>query len=137
MNLKKDTEYALRILSCLYNSGCVAIPFNSKKGMSLYDLCIKTGIPRISLQRVCEKLKAKDLIAYIRADDNHSIRYQTIKDIEYCSLLSVIEALERQCRMFLLFDQKTAYYHDNRHVFKGIDERYRRFFDTILLKELL
>ena len=82
MNLKKDTEYALRIISCLYNHGCIDSLDNCRKGMALFDLCIKTGIPRISLQRICDKLKDNELLVHTYAVDNHSIRYQGAENIK-------------------------------------------------------
>ena len=62
MQLKRDTDYAIRILYCLRQNGDVGHT-GERKGMTLSEIAMQTGTPKLVAGRVCESLKKTGLIA--------------------------------------------------------------------------
>ena len=108
MQLKRDTDYAIRILYCLRQNGDVGHT-GERKGMTLSEIAMQTGTPKLVAGRVCESLKEKGMIAAAGQDRAERSYCSTETQSEY-SLLDVIEAVEGTCQLFTVFDKRLAGY---------------------------
>lgn len=108
MQLKRDTDYAIRILYCLRQNGDVGHT-GERKGMTLSEIAMQTGTPKLVAGRVCESLKEKGMIAAAGQDRAERSYCSTETQSEY-SLLDVIEAVEGTCQLFTVFDKRFAGY---------------------------
>ena len=108
MQLKRDTDYAIRILYCLRQNGDVGHT-GERKGMTLSEIAMQTGTPKLVAGRVCESLKEKGMIAAAGQDRAERSYCSTETQSEY-SLLDVIEAVEGTCQLFAVFDKRFAGY---------------------------
>lgn len=108
MQLKRDTDYAIRILYCLRQNGDVGHT-GERKGMTLSEIAMQTGTPKLVAGRVCESLKEKGMIAAAGQDRAERSYCSTETQLEY-SLLDVIEAVEGTCQLFAVFDKRFAGY---------------------------
>lgn len=108
MQLKRDTDYAIRILYCLRQNGDVGHT-GERKGMTLSEIAMQTGTPKLVAGRVCESLKKKGMIAAAGQDRAERSYCSTETQSEY-SLLDVIEAVEGTCQLFSVFDKRFAGY---------------------------
>ena len=108
MQLKRDTDYAIRILYCLRQNGDVGHT-GERKGMTLSEIAMQTGTPKLVAGRVCESLKKKGMIAAAGQDRAERSYCSTETQSEY-SLLDVIEAVEGTCQLFTVFDKRLAGY---------------------------
>ena len=111
MQLKKDTDIALRILYCLYqnNSGN---DLGTARGLTLLEIATQTETPLIVIRRVCESLKARGIITLLSEFDSEEISYCASKELLEHSMLDVVEAIEGNCQIFAVFDQRSLLYRD-------------------------
>jgi len=103
MQLKRDTEYAMRIMvyiaEHLKQSG-------KRTGTPSSTVIANTGIPMVTFNRICSRL-----------EDNGMIRKEISKDGEKWlypgngfwkqSILSIGEAVEGNMKIFVIFDKKS------------------------------
>ena len=68
MQLKRDTDYAVRILYCL-NQNYATDNSGEKKGVTLSEIAMQTGTPKLVAGRVCDSLKEKGIIFSISEQD--------------------------------------------------------------------
>jgi len=109
MQLKRDTDYAVRILYYL-NMNSYIDNHGKKKGVSLSELAKQTGTPKLIAERVCDSLKEKGIIvATGRREASKRLYYSTAASLG-SSLLDIIEAVEGSCQLFAVFDKSFAGY---------------------------
>lgn len=105
MQLKRDTEYALRIMLCiaeeLQNS-------DRQKGFPSTLVLEKTAVPLVSFYRICRSLEANGLICNGIKEDGVKWIYPG-KDFWSQNILSIGEAIEGTMMLFAVFD-KNSYF---------------------------
>lgn len=121
MQLKRDTDYAIRILYCLRQNGDVGHT-GERKGMTLSEIAMQTGTPKLVAGRVCESLKEKGMIAAAGQDRAERSYCSTETQSEY-SLLDVIEAVEGTCQLFAVFDKRFAGYKSSENQIQKIQKQ--------------
>ena len=105
MHLKRDTDYALRIL--LY----IAEYLRKNRGSSgviSSEIVSKTGVPMVSYSRISEILEMNEVIQKITNNEGE-IRIYPGRRFWEQNLKSIAEMVERNIDIFLLFDWN--YYH--------------------------
>ncbi len=110
MQLKRDTDYALRILFCI-GENRAADP-KAEKGLGVPALHTQTDVPRISLKRLCDRLVEKKILLSQKTAGGES-RYFPGRDLSQLSLLEVIRAVEGSAPLFAVFDKKSRFYVQN------------------------
>ena len=106
MQLKRDTDYAFRVLYCL-NERYKATRGRARRGLTLTEIASRAGIPKTAAERVCSGLYEKGLIN-LSVGKNHY--YSAANHLLNYSLLDVIEAVENTGKIFAVFDRITPMY---------------------------
>ena len=105
MQLKRDTDYAIRILLVM------AEPALNKKELQELDLktiCEKTSVPRQIAIRLCDLLSDAGFIKKEETDGN-TIFIQENNLLEK-TVLDIIDAVEGQSNLFAVFDRRAEIY---------------------------
>ena len=105
MQLKRDTDYAIRILLVM------AEPALSKKelqGLDLKTICEKTSVPRQIAIRLCGLLSDAGFIKKEETDE--STTYIPESDLLEKTVLDIIDAVEGQSNLFAVFDRRAEIY---------------------------
>lgn len=105
MQLKRDTDYAIRILLVM------AEPALSKKelqGLDLKTICEKTSVPRQIAIRLCGLLSDAGFIK--KEETDGSTTYIPESDLLEKTVLDIIDAVEGQSNLFAVFDRRAAIY---------------------------
>ena len=134
MQLKRDTDYALRILFHI-GEQCSAkeeVP----SGLSLLDISSRTGIPRISAQRICGYFVASKALLSARTKDNET-RYYPGPRFYRQSLLSIIETIERSADLFAVFEKNSHFYKLRGQRLQAAQQAVEQTLDDITLEDLL
>ena len=104
MQLKRDTDYAIRILFVIAES---ALGKKESQGMELKTICEKAAVPwRIAL-RLCGALTDA---GFIKKEANKSTAYTSAHNLSEKTLLDIIEAVEGRSNLFAVFDRRTELY---------------------------
>ena len=109
MQLKRDTDYAVRILYCLYLRH-TDDDSNVKNGLTLSEIAMQARVPKAVAGRICEYMAEKGFIFLV--DDQTAVEktyYSTEKLLSY-SLRDIIKAVEGTVEIFAVFDQRTEMY---------------------------
>jgi len=109
MQLKRDTDFALRMLFCLKQHRDNT-EIDESNGLTLTEIAAQTGVPRIVAKRICECLQAKKVlfVSYNQEDDEKT--FYSAGDLSAFSLLDVIEAVEGTGRLFAAFSRSSSMY---------------------------
>ena len=105
MQLKRDTDYAIRILLVM------AEPALSKKelqGLDLKTICEKTSVPRQIAIRLCGLLFDAGFIK--KEETDGSTTYISESDLLEKTVLDIIDAVEGQSNLFAVFDRRAEIY---------------------------
>ena len=105
MQLKRDTDYAIRILLVM------AEPALSKKelqGLDLKTICEKTSVPRQIAIRLCGLLSDAGFIK--KEETDGSTTYIPESDLLEKTVLDIIDAVEGQSNLFAVFDRRAEIY---------------------------
>lgn len=105
MQLKRDTDYAIRILLVM------AEPALSKKelqGLDLKTICEKTSVPRQIAIRLCGLLSDAGFIK--KEETDGSTIYIPESDLLEKTVLDIIDAVEGQSNLFAVFDRRAEIY---------------------------
>lgn len=105
MQLKRDTDYAIRILLVM------AEPTLRKKELEKMDLktiCEKTSVPRPVALRLCNLLSDAGFIKKEESDGNTIFIQEN--DLLEKTVLDIIDAVEGQSNLFAVFDRRTEIY---------------------------
>ena len=122
MQLKRDTDYALRILYCLKlnNDDRGA---DTTHGMTLTEIAAQTGTPKIVAGRVCENLKENGMIQMISEQEAAERVYASDGTLLNTTLLDVIEAVEGTGQLFAVFDKRSAVYKNCEMQIQNVQKR--------------
>ena len=101
MQLKRDTEYALRLLFG-------AAKYAGESGITLSELCKHTAVPRTIASRLCAKLVEAKLLNEKMIETKPV--YFACKDIYEKTLFDIVLATEETLNLFAVFDQSSEMY---------------------------
>lgn len=107
MQLKRDTDYALRIL---FHIGEQCAGKNeASEGLSLLDISSRTGVPRISALRICGYFAAENILLAAKTKSNET-RYFPGPLLYRQSLLNIIRVTESSADLFAVFERGSRLY---------------------------
>ena len=107
MQLKRDTDYAIRILYCLKEGGDRIDPVPG--GLTLGEISAQTGVPKITAGRICDNLDQKGLLSPgERGGDEKG--FLLPQRLLQKSLLDVVEAMESTGQILAVFDKQSVMY---------------------------
>ena len=109
MQLKRDTDFAIRILYCLKQKSKATDP-SGAGGLTLNEIAAQTGAPKTAVGRLCEKLEEKGIIDLCCEPKAPEKAYCAGPHLLDQSFLSVINAVEGTGELFAVFDKRTAAY---------------------------
>ena len=109
MLLKRDTDVALRILFCL-KQNCEKKDTGETSGLTLTQISIQTGVPKLTAGRICDRLMVKGMIYLSREQEQSEKAYYSTEELGAFSLLDVVEATERTGKIFDVFDRSSTMY---------------------------
>lgn len=135
MQLKRDTDYAVRILYCLNQTEDTAVS-TAAKGLSLSEIAMRTGMPKVVAGRVCESLKDKGVVSLTSDPEAVEKVYCSSKDLLNYSLLDVIEAVEGNCQLFAVFDKRSIGYKNCEEQLQKVQKRTERVLAKATLSSL-
>lgn len=133
MQLKRDTDYALRILSCIgsRDGGGMAMP----EGLSLRSISSLTGVPKLSANRVCRNLEHKKILFSENAAGGELI-YRPTEGFYERTMRDIIDATEGSFKLLAVFDKKTTLYRKHRTRLEKMQEEVESVLQKITLKDL-
>ncbi len=134
MQLKRDTDYALRILTCAAERKKNKRTFSG--GLTLQDLSMYTGMPRVSVDRICRCLEKKKLLIKATGVKNETVYFATERSDEL-SLLDIIAAVEQETDLFAVFDKKSDMYRTQEEKFSDIQHRMEEYLSQIKVNDFL
>jgi len=134
MQLKRDTDYALRII--LYIGVYWPEREQTSEGFSLSEISSQTSVPRISADRICGYLKDSDILSSVRTGTNELL-YHPGKDFYDRSLLDVINAAEDGVQLFAGFDRKSLFYRERDETLRRIQESVDETLSRITIRQFL
>lgn len=131
MQLKRDTDYALRIL--LY-----AAKQNTTNGlgMTASEFGKNTSVPVTIAARLCRTLTDAE---FLNATDSSEgcVRYALRQSALKKTILNVICAVEDQGDLFAVFDRSTELYAICKDYFNEVDQQFSDSLKSITIAELL
>lgn len=123
MNLKRETDYSIRIIYCLLQG-------EESEKLNTNKICKKTNIPWRIVERVCDTLYNGGIISRDFGKDKKCVYYLTEKNREK-SLFDIVLAIESQADIFAVFDKNSEMF---RHCGKYLQKNSRKMEDC--LKEM-
>ncbi len=104
MQLKRDTDYALRIMICTAKH---IQKNNIDKGVLMADIATDTGIPKLAFNRICSRLEEKGMLYTATGAKGEKLLYPGV-DFWQQSILTIGEAVEGNMKVFILFDKNAS-----------------------------
>ena len=105
MQLKRDTDYAIRILLVMAEP---ALNEKELQKLELKTICEKTSVPRQIALRLCNLLSDTGFIKKEETDGGTT--YMPENDLFEKTLLDIIHAVEGQSNLFAVFDRRAEVY---------------------------
>ncbi|MBQ1705827.1 MAG: Rrf2 family transcriptional regulator [Clostridia bacterium] len=133
MQLKRDTDYALRILSCIGSRSAEGTM--PPEGISLRTISSQTGVPKLSVNRVCRNLEHKKILS-VETSAGGDLMYRPAEGFYERTLLDAIMATEGSFKLFAVFDKKTALYRKYRGKLEKTQEEVEKSLQKITMKDL-
>lgn len=125
MQLKRDTDYALRIL--LY----IALQSSrNSSGMTAFELSRHTAVPPIIAARLCRTLTDT---RFLTLKEN---MYALAKSARNKSLFDVICAVEGRCSLFAVFNKTEEAYTGCEADFDRVDQQVTSALKSLTLRQL-
>lgn len=107
MQLKRDTEYALRILYCI---GAQCPEKDAvQRGLTVGEICARSGVPKLGVRRLCAILTGAQFLV-CRTRENGDVFYLPGQDLRQTSLLQVVRITEPGTQLFAVFEKGSAFY---------------------------
>lgn len=136
MQLKRDTDYALRILFCLKDT-LISDTHTRQKSIPLTKLSSEIKVPKITTKRICDSLVEKGLI-HVHAESGIGGRtYYVTHFMLKHSLLDVVEAVEHTGKIFAVFDKSSYLYKQCENALERAQGEYEKLLADTLLEQLL
>ena len=109
MQLKRETDFAVRILFCL-NKCRIKSSGSRKTLLTLTEIASQTGVPKTVAGRICDYLIQKGIIeSYVISEKQEKGYCPTDEFLDF-SLLDVIDAVEGTAQLFSVFDKGSPAY---------------------------
>lgn len=136
MQLKRDTDFALRILFCLKQAGTGATK-DGPGGCSLTELAVRTGLSKTVAGRICDTLAANGILLPHYESETGEESCYSIREPGDCSLLDVVVAAEGTGRIFAVFDRRSDMYHHCEQKIQTIQDRTESLLREIKITQFL
>ena len=136
MQLKRDTDVAIRILYCL-NQNRESQSAGETNGLTLAALAAQTGVPKTVVGRICEYLYRDGMIRLSPEMENGEKTYFAGEELLSVSLLKVVTAVEGTVQLFAVFDQTSAAYKRGQTQIKTVQEKVERVLSETRMGQLL
>ncbi len=107
MQFKRETDFAVRILYCLYRN-YEEREFSKPLGLTLSEIATQTKVPKTIAGRLCEYLLNSKMIHLVPWDECSERSFHTTSSLLGFSLKDVIEAVEGNSRIFSIFDKSSV-----------------------------
>lgn len=135
MQLKRDTDYALRILHCLKDP--IEGAPKERRGLTQSEIAAQAKIPRATVGRICDCLCESEMICFARDGENDAKLYSLTDGLNRKTLLDVVEAVEGTGKLFAVFDRKTPMYRGGEAVFDSVQAGCEGLLAAVSLGDLL
>lgn len=132
MQLKRDTDYAIRILLILAES---AQNGKDSQGIELKTICEKTDVPRRIALRLCSLLSNTGFIGKRGSDGD--MTYVPERSLLKKNLLEIIDAVEGQSNLFAVFDRRAEIYTRYGYVFEAVNDALANELNKITIQTIL
>ena len=119
MNLQRNTDYALRIIICILELCKKKSAY--RHGISIYNICIQTGVQKITASRICESLYQKNLLIQSLPRDGSPSGYLPSDSLERLTLLELIYIIEGNTDIFALFNKNNKFLDSNKSLLTVIN----------------
>lgn len=130
MQLKRDTDYALRLLLCAARQTC-----GKASGISLQDLSRETMVPTAIATRLCLKMTDADLLQPA-VNSGKAKRYLLGKGAMNKTLYDVICAVEAHNDIFAVFDRSTELFSSGSSYFQRVEQELESALNKVTLRQL-
>ncbi len=131
MQLKRDTDYALRILLCAAKQN----PEN-KLGMTVPEFSKNASVPATIAARLCRNLTDAKFLNVSDPSDG-CVRYMLRQSAFQKTILNVICAVEDHRDLFAVFDRSTELYAICKDYFDKVNHQFSSSLNSITIAELL
>lgn len=131
MQLKRDTDYALRILLCVAKENA-----QNRAGMTANELSKSLSVPPTIIARLCRTLTAAKLLD-ASYPDSGGIKYDLRRGALQKTVLDVICAVEDHGDLFAVFDRSTELYSICKDYFDEVDQQLADSLKSMTISELL
>lgn len=105
MQLKRDTDYAIRILLVMAEQARNKIELPE---LDVNTICQRTAVPRQIALRLCSLLSARGFVK--KGETGGRTSYKPEDDLLEKTVLSIIDAVEGQSNLLAVFDGKAEIY---------------------------
>lgn len=131
MQLKRDTDYALRILLCAAKQN----PANGV-GMTASEFSKNTSVPVTIAARLCRILADAEFLNATGPREG-CVRYTIRQSALKKTILNVICTVEDQGDLFAVFDRSTELYAVCKDYFNEVEQQFSDSLKSITIAELL
>lgn len=131
MQLKRDTDYAIRILLVMAEP----VPDKELQGLKIKTICEKTDIPRQIALRLCNLLSGLGFIK--KEGEGESATYTPESNLPEKTVLDIIKAVEGQSNLFAVFDRRTEMYERYGHLLESVNEILLRELNNVTIQTIL
>jgi len=136
MQLKRDTDYAIRVLFCLKDT-IVSEGGKRQISFTLSEIASNIGLMRPTTRRICDLLTERGLIRRSDTGAAGEIAYYAERSMLRHSLLDVIEAVESTGNILAVFDRKTHMYRNCKTELGRVRKRCERILSSALLEDVI
>ncbi len=133
MQLKRETEYALRIMICLAEQfGSIRADMT---GIQMTEIIERTNIPKIVFGRIFTLLEERDLVRKAANTAGETTVFPG-KKFWNQSLLSVALIIEGNMNIFFIFDQTFSVFLPYKDQFMRIQKEIEQVLSQMTMKEI-
>lgn len=131
MQLKRDTDFALRLLLCAAEQGC-----KETNAIPLQTLSTRAKVPVTIAGRLCTKMADSGLLQYV-CKPGGARGYLPAPDLCGKTLYDVICAIEGHDDLFAIFDKSTALFVNGIECFELTEQRFEDAMNLVTLRQLM
>ena len=135
MQLKRDTDYAMRIIMRLAQQD--AIPGKLTAPVSLLEICRETGVPRTSAARICNRMVDAGMLQSATSGSPTTQAYISLCDPNAITAKDVICLTEGRLDLFAVFDKNTELYRRFGEVFDDAARRIDEALSDVTVGDIL